>query len=155
MSYNNAIQTINALRDENQDLKQVLMAHGIFYRSATPDPSIGHGTQISRENSNGKFNSRESREQSIGHATSTYELSIGHATSTYAASSHASTSGTRVDNAGLSPVPMSPPGSSTSLPTMQDMNHQRAKSEIARSPQTVNHHVNMDHDQLGVEFVLA
>lgn len=144
MSYNNSIQVNSALREENQELKQILMAHGIFYRSATPDPSIGHGTQISRENSNGHFNGRDSREQSIGHATSTY-----------AASSHASTSGTRVDKAGLSPVPMSPPGSSTSLPTMQDLNHQRTKSEISRSPKTVNHHVNMDHDQLGVDLVLA
>ena len=146
MAFNESLQDARYLAAENRELKALLTAHGIPYTSTARHPSIGHasltnGSNSSPTASNGRLTA-DSRENSVTNATSTY-----------AGSSLASTSGTRVDTTGLSPLPT--PGSNTSLPTMFDQKRKRTKSEVSRSPYTVHHQASMDHDQLGVDFVLA
>ena len=143
MSFNDALQDAKALRAENKELKALLLANGISFHSVARKHSIDNGTHGSPANShsNGQLTS-QSRENSVGNATSTYT-----------GSSLASTSGTRVDVTGLSPTQT--PGSNTSLPSIFDPKRNRTKSELSRSPGTVHHQIPMDHDQLGVDFVLA
>ena len=81
-------------------------------------------------------------------AANSREHSLGQTTSTYAGSL-ASVSGTQVNN--LSPVPTLGSDSSLSLAT----DRKRSRSEVSRSPHTVFHENGMDHDQIGVDFVLA
>lgn len=156
VAYNNTLQERNTIADENKELKELLSSYGIAYspgarsnfvlgRSTTTATaarsyarSIGQKSSHSSDHVNGQAQTNpSSREQSIGHATSTYAASLP------------TGSGTQVNN--LSPIPTL--GSSTSLPL--GPTRKRSRSELSRSPHTVYHQDGMDHGQLGVDFVLA
>ena len=147
VAFNRALQEKNVILDENKELKEILQAHGIPYPSMTRHHSAGRSAHSSQENTQSLFNA-DSRKGSlaIGNATNV--------TTTYAGSL-ASASGTRVDASGLSPVVTPSSSTSTNLPTMSDVRRQRTRSEISRTSHTVHHHAGMNHDEIGVDFVLS
>ena len=152
VAYNTTLRDRNALADENKELKDLLNSYGIAYspgnhstfvagRSTTTATaatssarSLGQKSNHSSDRVNG---SSRSREQSIAQATCTYAGSLP------------SGSGVHVNS--LSPVPTS--GSNTSLPLGSD--RKLSGPDASHSPYTVYHQNAMDHDQLGVDFVLA
>lgn len=156
VAYNTTLQDRNAIADENKELKDLLNSYGIAYspgnrssfvpgRSTSTATtaksyarSIGQKSNHSSDYVNGQVQPNSaSREHSIGQATSTYAGSLP------------SGSGTQVNN--LSPVPTL--GSNSSLPLAPD--RKRSRSELSRSPHTTYHPNGMNHDQLGIDFVLA
>ena len=156
VAYNTTLQDRNAIADENKELKDLLNSYGIAYSPGNRSSfvpgrttstattaksyarSIGQKSNHSSDYVNGQVQpSSASREHSIGQATSTYAGSLP------------SGSGTQVNN--LSPVPTL--GSNSSLPLGPDK--KRSRSELSRSPHTIYHPNGMNHDQLGIDFVLA
>ena len=156
VAYNSTLQERNSIADENKELKELLNSYGISYspgvhnnfvpgRTTTTATaakasarSLGQKSDHSSDQVNGQLQAAPiSREHSIGRATTTYSSSL------------ASGSGTRVNN--LSPNPTL--GSNSSLSITSD--RKRSTSELSRSPHTVYHQNGIDHDQLGVDFVLS
>ena len=167
VAYNTTLQEKNVIADENKELKEILSSYGIAYspgsrsnfvagRSTTTlttaktyARSVGQKSNHSSDQVNGHAQvnpphinghaqvNQASREQSIAQPTSTYSGSLPCGPATQANS--------------ISPAPTL--GSSTSLPLAPD--RKRSGSELSRSPHTVYHQNGMDHDQLGIDFVLA
>lgn len=153
VAFNRTLQEKNAILDENKELKEILQSHGIPFSSMIRDQPAARSPQSSQETPRSVMNA-ESRDTSFGIGNATNVTST-YAGSTHAASSLASASGTRVDTSGLSPAVTPSSSTSTSIPTMSDVRRQRTRSEISRSPHTIHHQNGMNHDQIGVDFVLS
>ena len=167
VAYNTTLQEKNVIADENKELKEILSSYGIAYSpgsrsnfvpgrststlttAKTYARSVGQKSNHSSDHVNGQAQANPphinghtqlnpaSREQSLVQPISTYAGSLPCG------------SGTHVNS--ISPAPTL--GSSTSLPLAPD--RKRSGSELSRSPHTVYHQNGMDHDQLGIDFVLA
>lgn len=153
VAFNRTLQEKNAILDENKELKEILQSHGIPFSSMIRDQPAGRSPQSSQENPRSVMNA-DSRDNSFGIGNATNVTST-YAGSTHAASSLASASGTRVDTSGLSPAVTPSSSTSTSIPTVSEVRRQRTRSEISRSPHTIHHQNGMNHDQIGVDFVLS
>ena len=178
VAYNTTLQEKNVIADENKELKEILSSYGIAYSPGNRSNfvpgrststlttvknyarSVGQKSNHSSDHVNGHAQANpphingqaqanpphingqaqanpSSREQPLAQANSTYSASLPCVSGTHANS--------------ISPAPTL--GSNTSLPLAPD--RKRSGSELSRSPHTVHHQNGMDHDQLGIDFVLA
>lgn len=156
VAYNSTLQERNSIADENKELKELLNSYGIPYspgvrsnfvpgRTTTTATAQKASARSLGQRSN---HSNDHVDRQAYAATTSREQSIGQTITTYT-SSLASRSGTQVNN--LSPIPTLGSNSSLSLAT----DRKRSRSDLSRSPHTVYHQNGMDHDQLGVDFVLT
>ena len=151
VAYYTTLQERNAIADENKELNELLSSYGIAYSPGNrsdfvPGRSTTTATAAKSSARSIGQKSNHSSDHVDGQAppfVSSREHSVGHTTTTYAASL-ASVSGTQVNHI---------LGSNSSLPLAPD--RKGSRSELSRSPQVVYHQNGMDHDQLGVEFVLT
>ena len=169
VAYNTTLQEKNVIADENKELKEILSSYGIAYSpgsrsnfvpgrststltaAKTYARSVGQKSNHSSDHVNGQ--AQANPPYSNGHTQvnlASREQSHVQPPSTYAGSLPCG-SGTQVNS--ISPAPTL--GSNTSLPLAADRDRKRSGSELSRSPHTVYHQNGMDHDQLGIDFVLA
>ena len=170
VAYNTTLQERNVIADENKELKEILSSYGIAYSpgsrsnfvpgrststlttAQTYARSVGQKSNHSSDHVNGHAQSNGHAQANAPHANGQAQVNAASREQsliqTYSGSLPCG-SGTQVNS--ISPVPTL--GSNTSLPLAPD--RKRSGSELSRSPHTVHHQNGMDHDQLGIDFVLA